>query len=274
MLLTSEELQPYLQKAFDHFSRDLDTPFDFVTASLVNNPIPSNFGGNILKLAVQIQKQGGHGVDGASIFKELSFMVASCIMLDSVRNRNLGPPDRILAAYLKSCNDALETFCDRHWPCEYIHSRIQGRCVNVRVGHQKGHQTKAGNLVGAGAYESNFSADLHRDFFQYCIYNNLRSLLDQFYQATTSDFSRGGGGSCSLAPGESLDLILPPPWWVSKIRQFHGVPLLPDQCARAHPALWSSALHSMCPYLWNCTRSVLRGRGVLSPAQRWAGWEV
>jgi len=198
MLLTSEELQPYLQKAFDHFSRDLDTPFDFVTASLVNNPIPSNFGGNILKLAVQIQKQGGDGVDGASIFKELSFMVASCIMLDSVRNRNLGPPDRILAAYLKSCNDALETFCDRHWPCEYIHSRIQGRCVNVRVGHQKGHQTKAGNLVGAGAYESNFSADLHRDFFQYCIYNNLRSLLDQLYQATTSDFSREAEEAAAL----------------------------------------------------------------------------
>ncbi|KAK5939023.1 hypothetical protein PMZ80_008326 [Knufia obscura] len=190
MLLNSEELQPYLRRAFDHFSQDLNRPFDFVTASLVNNPIPSHFGGNVLKLAVEICKQGSNSVDGVSIFKELSFMVASCIMLDSVRNGVRGPADRILAVYLSSCRYALATFCDRHWPCEYIHSRMQGRCVNVRVGHQKGHQTKAGKLVGAGTYEASFTAESHWEFFQYCVYLNLRSLLERLYQATKNDHAR------------------------------------------------------------------------------------
>src|ERR1700753_3562654 len=56
MLLNSDDLQPYLQYAFDHFSRDLDRPFDFVQASFANNPIPPSFGGNILKLAINIME--------------------------------------------------------------------------------------------------------------------------------------------------------------------------------------------------------------------------
>jgi len=52
MLLDGEELQTYLQFAFDHFSNNLDQAFDFVQASFIYNPIPSDFAGNILKLAV------------------------------------------------------------------------------------------------------------------------------------------------------------------------------------------------------------------------------
>lgn len=52
MLLDADELISYLHFAFDHFAKDLDTPFDFVQASLNNSPIPLNFGGNILKLAI------------------------------------------------------------------------------------------------------------------------------------------------------------------------------------------------------------------------------
>ena len=90
MLLNSDELQPYLQHAFDHFSRDLDVPFDFVQASFANNPIPSDFGGNILKLAINIMEVWKDTLDGPAIFKELSYIVASCIMLDSARHRTLG----------------------------------------------------------------------------------------------------------------------------------------------------------------------------------------
>jgi hypothetical protein len=94
MLLNSDELQPYLQYAFDHFSRDLETPFDFVQASFSNNPIPANFGGYILKLAINIMEVWKDHLDGPNIFKELSFMVASCIMLDSARHRTLGPAEK------------------------------------------------------------------------------------------------------------------------------------------------------------------------------------
>ena len=89
MLSNSEDLQLYLQLAFDHFSLNLDEPFDFVKVALKVNPIPSDFGGNILKLAVAIKDQHPSW-NVAQIFEHLSLMVASCIMLDIYRQRRLG----------------------------------------------------------------------------------------------------------------------------------------------------------------------------------------
>jgi hypothetical protein len=86
MLLDADELQPYLQFAFDHFACDLDTPFDFVQASFVNSPIPSDFGGNVLKLAINMMDVWENVASGSILFTELSYMVASCIMLDSARH--------------------------------------------------------------------------------------------------------------------------------------------------------------------------------------------
>jgi hypothetical protein len=85
MLSTSDELHVYLQSAFDHFSHDLDTPFNFIEVAFKNNPIPLDFGGDILKLAVAIRDTGKCS-DGPKIFRELSEIVASCIMLDCSRN--------------------------------------------------------------------------------------------------------------------------------------------------------------------------------------------
>ena len=90
MLLEADELQPYLQYAFDHFACDLDCPFDFVQASFTNSPIPLDFGGNILKLAINLMNVWENAADGSTIFKELSYMVASCIMLDSARSKIRG----------------------------------------------------------------------------------------------------------------------------------------------------------------------------------------
>jgi hypothetical protein len=89
MLLDAEELQSYLQCAFDHFARTLDIAFDFVEASFFNSPIPLNFGGNILKLAINIMELKEH-LTGRSIFDRLSPLVASCIMQDSVRHNIKG----------------------------------------------------------------------------------------------------------------------------------------------------------------------------------------
>jgi hypothetical protein len=82
MLSNSETLNVYLQCAFDHFAQDLHTPFNFMDVSFRINPIPLDFGGNILKLAVAMKARFD---DPKRIFKELSFMVSSCILLDCVR---------------------------------------------------------------------------------------------------------------------------------------------------------------------------------------------
>ena len=89
MLTNVDELQAYLLSAFDHFSKDLSTPFNFVEVSLRNNPIPLDFRGNILKLAMAIKQRTGQ-TNGRLIFKDLSPMVASCILLDLARSRLKG----------------------------------------------------------------------------------------------------------------------------------------------------------------------------------------
>ena len=90
MLLDADELQPYLHYAFDHFACDLDSPFDFVQASFTNSPIPLDFGGNILKLAINLMEEWKNVADVHIIFTELSYMVASCIMLESARSKIRG----------------------------------------------------------------------------------------------------------------------------------------------------------------------------------------
>lgn len=94
MLLDVEDLQSYLQEAFSHYTSTLDTPFDFVQASFRNSPIPPDFGGNILKLALNVmdilQVRNNSVIDGRHIFTELAYVVASCIMLDNARHKTKG----------------------------------------------------------------------------------------------------------------------------------------------------------------------------------------
>lgn len=85
MLLTADALNIYFQAAFDHFSLQLDRPFNFVEVSLRNNPIPLDFGGHILGLANSELNLSGTQ-SGPRMFKRLSYMVASTVLLEVVRN--------------------------------------------------------------------------------------------------------------------------------------------------------------------------------------------
>lgn len=175
MLLDADEFQPYLQVAFDHFAQDLNTPFDFVQASFANSPIPQDFGGNILKLGLQVMEFWKGVARAAPIFEELSYIVASSIVLDAARHKILGEPEQIFPQYLEHLENALENFCDRHWPCEFVDSRrLCGRCVNVRSGHgAKGHQSKSGKLLAAGDYVSAFTFKNYRQQFQEDTYRKI-----------------------------------------------------------------------------------------------------
>lgn len=86
MLSTSDELNIFFQSGFDHFSKTLNAPFDFIGVSLRNNPIPDDFGGHILQLALAVQMHGRHKRP-KWIFDKLRYLIASSIMLDCVRHR-------------------------------------------------------------------------------------------------------------------------------------------------------------------------------------------
>lgn len=96
MLSTAENLQIYLHAAFDHFAKNLDEPFDFIKETLKHNPIPRDFGGNILKLALAVKDKSKYAdirTNARTIFETITPMVASCIALDSARQNLLGTFD-------------------------------------------------------------------------------------------------------------------------------------------------------------------------------------
>jgi hypothetical protein len=162
-----------LLSAFDHFTRNLYTPFNFVDVASTIIPIPVSFGGNILRLAVAIRDRIA-GIDGREIFLRLSPMVASCIMLDIVRRGLkgtktaaaekkgllrfiLGTVDQLRDQwYMDDCDDALEHFCRSYWRCSFT-SRRGRSCHNMQKGHSKGHQDEGGSVIGSGPYESDFT---------------------------------------------------------------------------------------------------------------------
>ncbi|KAI1125989.1 hypothetical protein F5Y10DRAFT_279102 [Nemania abortiva] len=164
MLANTEKLQFYLQASFDHFTRDLNTPFDFVKEMLRHSPASRNFEGNILGLALLIKENALHTSirnDAEQIFRAIGPMIASCVMLDAVRQKLPGTISRLLDdRYAKSCIGAMQTFAGLYWPCNF-HSSVHGelgQCCNVKLGHNpKGHQNKQGKIIGHGEYQSDFN---------------------------------------------------------------------------------------------------------------------
>lgn len=59
--------------------------------------------------------------------------------------------------YLPLCKDALNKFCNEHWPCEF-RTKKGRQCLNAKATHQKGHQDDNGKIE-AGDYETSFTAE-------------------------------------------------------------------------------------------------------------------
>jgi hypothetical protein len=93
MLSNPEKLHFYLQAAYDHFTKDLDTPFDFVKEALRHSPVSRNFEGNILNLALAIKDRSSNTLirnNAQQIFRAMGPIIASCVMFDTVRQNLLG----------------------------------------------------------------------------------------------------------------------------------------------------------------------------------------
>ena len=89
MLLNAFEFQAYLNHAFDHFCSTIDTPFDFVECSYLTSRLSTTFGESVLALAVEMAKTKPRPRVSA-IFEKLGRLIASCIMMDTLRNNLKG----------------------------------------------------------------------------------------------------------------------------------------------------------------------------------------
>ncbi|CAN9415920.1 unnamed protein product [Alternaria alternata] len=188
LLSSAEDLSFYIQKAFTHFSKDLNHPFDFKSYSLIRNPIPQNLGGHILRVAVIMQGQYPNRT-GEWIFENLSFMVASCFLYDCATYRK-GKPHDLFADYKPNFEDALVEFCSSHWPCEFTHAK-RGRCVNVSKSHEKGHQTGDRGMVTHGRYMSSFTADDYKNVWLNSLKTRLHDVQEELERKEDSSEETG-----------------------------------------------------------------------------------
>ncbi|KAI0421978.1 hypothetical protein F5X98DRAFT_360733 [Xylaria grammica] len=180
MQANTEKLHFYLMAAFDHFTQDLNTPFDFVKEMLRHSPVSRNFEGNILNLSLLIKESAVNPAvrnDAEQIFRVLGPMIASCVMLDAVRQKLPGTISRLLDdRYAKSCVGALQTFAELYWPCSFTNPALGelGYCCNVKLGHNpKGHQNKQGKIIGHGEYQSSFNITTFQPEWEHLIRASL-----------------------------------------------------------------------------------------------------
>lgn len=190
MLANAEMFQVYLHASFDHFTRDLESPFDFVKEALRHNPVPRSFEGNILNLAVSMKEHSESESlrnNAKKIFLRLAPMVASCILFDTVRQKILGTASRLLSdAYAELCVSAIQRFADLYWPCNFRNPAYRtehGRCCNVKSGHNpKGHQNDQGKIIGSGQYQSDFDLETFIPRWNKLIQENLVNLQVAAYE--------------------------------------------------------------------------------------------
>ncbi|OTA56311.1 FabD/lysophospholipase-like protein [Hypoxylon sp. EC38] len=188
MLANAEMLQLYLHASYDHFTKDLESPFDFVKEALRHNPVSRSFEGNILRLAVSMKSYARSLVlrnDANIIFLKLAPMIASCIMFDAVRQHRLGTAEQLLSnAYAQLCVSALYTFANLYWPCNFFNPVYrQGRCCNVLSGHNpKGYQNEHGKIIGYGKYQSNFDHSTFIPEWNHLIQDSLTKIQAASYE--------------------------------------------------------------------------------------------
>ena len=59
--------------------------------------------------------------------------------------------------YREHCIEAFEELCESCWPCAFQKGQSKkNRCVNVALGHSKGHQNADGKIISAGDYVASF----------------------------------------------------------------------------------------------------------------------
>lgn len=117
-------------------------------------------------------------------------------------------------------DEALESFCKEHWPCEFVWTTraaarneysfgerppwakddipltVTYRCVNVRIGHDsKGHQDKNGRIFASGNYKSDFTFEGKRDELHAGVYFRLEYLLHQLTSRPQQGESQEGAAA-------------------------------------------------------------------------------
>lgn len=178
LLTNSDELNLYLQSGFDHFAAHIDVPFNFMQVSLLRNPIPKDFGGHILQLceALNSRMPSREPTTVRWVFKELSVVLASCVLLDCARFRK-GQLHELFSSYACFFEYAISEYVQLYCPCSFVSEDGTRVCRAVKARHKaKGHQDERG-IIAAGDYVSAFD-----DTFVQAWMDQLRTSIDDLHR--------------------------------------------------------------------------------------------
>lgn len=90
MMADVDQFGLYLSLAFDHFSKTLDVPLDYVQASLKCRPSPETLAENVFEFVELVGQKRGIEGEIQTLFDDVTDLVASCITLDASRRGLLG----------------------------------------------------------------------------------------------------------------------------------------------------------------------------------------
>lgn len=175
VLLTADQISPYIRLAYTHFTSEygLTEPFDFVKASFKFNPVSADFPTHLLELArLLLDNCINTRSRVVCLENEFSKAVASCIMLDAIRNKRTGDSQTILRSYIAFCTETFQSIRDL-WPCDYP------GCVNVATRHAKGHQSKAGLALRTSEDSMNYFLSVDLENVESNFIKDVGQTLDQ-----------------------------------------------------------------------------------------------
>ncbi|KAG0640049.1 hypothetical protein HOY80DRAFT_865708, partial [Tuber brumale] len=158
LLMTSEDLDYYLEQGFEHFSTS-KLPFNFLQAAIQAKPVSIGFSDHLLRAALTLLRQRPND-SGGHLLGSLAPIVASSIFLDVIRTRipYKGNSSHIFERYREQCGIAQRELYQKHWRCEE-RDRHANRCVNHQNGHTKGHQNHKGKVFRAGNFRATHELD-------------------------------------------------------------------------------------------------------------------
>jgi hypothetical protein len=162
MLLNAERLQQYVNSAYDHFSRRLDEPFDFVKEALRHNPMPQDFRGHMLNMMLAMYHEPDNlkkrSLRAKNLLWLLSRPIASWVMLAVAREGFQGTYATLLwRTFSTPIQEAFDEFCDQWLRCGFESGG--NTCCNVKNSHKKGHQASTGKIFAKGLYVPEFTSD-------------------------------------------------------------------------------------------------------------------
>ncbi|KAK4677959.1 hypothetical protein QC764_0050250 [Podospora pseudoanserina] len=155
MALNAEKLYQFMNAAYDHFSENLDKPFDFVKEALHLNLMPHDFKGHKLHLVLAVRNgmsSMGYPNTERQLLEKVKPLLASCMTLVITRNNLTGTiKDLLNSTFRKPVRMAFEELCDKWLPCGFESNGYT--CCNIRFAHVKGHQASNGKIFQKGPYQ-------------------------------------------------------------------------------------------------------------------------